>query len=373
MKLFLILPVMAFLYSCSAQASSEAPAAYFVSPSGNDTNSGLMDAPFRSVSHGVGKACYLGVSNVYVAAGNYTPGNGLSNSGAAFVNITTSGYISVSGGWNSSFTAQDGVTVLDAQFTGGVPLMALNQATNAAVEGFTLVNSSGSRGGIVTGREFLNITLSNLTIANGSASDGGGIYLEQGRGLLIADCLITNTDASYQGGGIVLWSVSGASVKAEVRDAWSTIRGGGMAVIHTSDSVISVNIINSGISNAERGGAMFITGTNNGLTLHGCVLTNINAQGNSVLYFSMNNSDNNIKGPSVFTGLIVSNNRLGGTGLDTGIAVDNVTLSNHVLCYNLFLTNTLNNLYNSYLITEIDNINNSFNINALASYSNTVE
>ncbi len=136
--------------------------AWFVSTTGNDANSCASPAsPCQTINGAISKA--VDGDTILVASGTYT------GSGSAAV-VTISKAVTISGGWDASFTAQAGNSVIDGQ--------------------------NARRGVFVGHRGFLE----RFTVHNGFATTGGGISISSE--LYLISSIVTDNTATDAGGGI---------------------------------------------------------------------------------------------------------------------------------------------------------------------------
>lgn len=161
----------------------------YVSPSGHDTNDGLSaQRPMASVMAAVEKAWSNGIATVLVAQGVYT--NRYFNAYC----VRLRGGVTVTGGWDSSFTSRDPAlyeTVLDG--------------ANTVVHVVTCQGVSEPATGI-----------DGFTIKGGNASGyfddektGGGLYLRD-TGAFVRNCRVMANTAEAAGGGIFAYGHSGS-------------------------------------------------------------------------------------------------------------------------------------------------------------------
>jgi len=259
------------IYLVSASASGVGSSAdfsltnspgWFVAGSGNDTNScNLMKAACKTINGALGKAS--AGDTIFVATGTYT---GSLTSGEV-VHIDKS--ISLSGGWDASFTAQSGESTIDGQAARQGILVQNDFPISVVVDHFSIRNGYAISGGGVANSSTL--TLSNSIINhNIGTSDGGGI-VNSGT-LTINNTIISGNTAgnwneygSYGGGGIENYGtviLNNSSVNA------NTLAGGtDGSGIHNMSGTFTIN--NSTISgNTADAGKSGVKAENGALILN---------------------------------------------------------------------------------------------------------
>jgi Zn-dependent metalloprotease len=165
----------------------------YVATTGNDSNTCLLAAlPCSTIAGAIGKA--QSGDTIKVASGTYT------GTGSQVIMIGTSLYIS--GGWDSGFTIQSGVSTIDGQnarqgvFTYGDSTVVVTLERFAIINGF--VDAGGNGGGILNNGNTLN--LNNVTLSNNIAyyGYGGGVY---NLGISnLNNVTLSNNDAGFGGG-----------------------------------------------------------------------------------------------------------------------------------------------------------------------------
>lgn len=175
----------------------------YVAPNGSDSNDCLSaSTPCATI----GRAIYLAVpgGTVYAAIGTYT------DVGEEIARINKD--ISLSGGWNSTFTSLVGRSTVDGQHARhGIVIW---EGDTASIDRFTIQNGWTPRfhnylgGGINNNGG--NLTLTNSQVISNTAGDasygkGGGIYSRLGT-LTIISSTIANNYARSIGGGVYISS-----------------------------------------------------------------------------------------------------------------------------------------------------------------------
>jgi hypothetical protein len=179
-----------------------APATWYVTTTGNDSNScTATGSPCLTINGAIGKAASGDM--IKVATGTYT------NSGTEVVLINKS--ITLSGGWNASFTTQSGMSTIDGQQARRG--LMVNSGVTAIIERFVVQNgnSMGGGGGICNSG---TLTLNNTSIKDNTAttnassngcnasSNGGGIYNTNTGILALNDSTVTGSSVDCSGSGV---------------------------------------------------------------------------------------------------------------------------------------------------------------------------
>ena len=218
-----------------------ADTAWFVAATGNDSNScNSPDSPCLTINSAIGKA--TNGEKIEVAAGIYA------SSSIAVVEINKN--ITLSGGWNETFSAQNGSSVIDGQNYGAG--FSINYPYGSSPLVVTLDNFVIQNSGTGIGLSYNPIvTLNKITISgNGLGSDGGGIYMTSGT-LTINNSTITNNKAGTSGGGIYKGSGSLTILNSTIANNSSSSGGGisnppnGSGPIIMRNSILANNIANT--------------------------------------------------------------------------------------------------------------------------------
>ena len=112
--------------------------AWYVSPSGNDTNGCMTPAtPCATINGALNKPGFVAGDTILVATGLYT--------GAGTEVVLFNKDAILSGGWNAAFTTQSGASTIDGQ--GARRGMTVDFGRTAVVERFTVQNGNGGSSG----------------------------------------------------------------------------------------------------------------------------------------------------------------------------------------------------------------------------------
>ena len=168
----------------------------YVSPDGNDGNSGLStDSALRTITTAIIRIAPTGLNprTIFLSDGTYSP----STNGESYP-LNWKSYLSLAG-------AAEELTILDAENQGGV-IYCIDD-TDFMIEDLTLRNGSADLGGALY-CESSNPILMNVTIEGNSATEsGGGIYSSSST-IGLTNVTIKDNSATLSGGGIYLFTDS---------------------------------------------------------------------------------------------------------------------------------------------------------------------
>jgi len=163
-------------------------AGWFVSPDGSDSNNCKFPiTPCRHISHVLGKI--KAGETVFAAGGTYTE--------PIETGLTIDKDVVLSGGWNSAFTIQEGLSIIDGK--GVRPGVAIIDGITVKIEEFSIQRGYGYEySGIINSGD---LTIDRCAIQyNRTDLDGGGI-VNKGN-LVITNSTISRNQATFEGGGI---------------------------------------------------------------------------------------------------------------------------------------------------------------------------
>jgi uncharacterized repeat protein (TIGR01451 family) len=242
-KLQLVIAALGFAavtISISLFKSVIAAGPWYVAPGGNDSNSCLIPGEACATINGaIGKAS--SGDTIYVATGTYT-----SNSVDEVVLINMG--VTLSGGWNTGFIAQDGMSIIDGQgVRRGITVSGLVAVT---LERFTIQNGydDAHQGGggirnnngnlIVSGSQIIN----NLTSKSFYDTYGGGIF--NGGTLYLTDSTVSGNVADSSGGGIYnsgTLTINNSSISGNTAGPESLYANTGGGGIYNSSGTLVLN------------------------------------------------------------------------------------------------------------------------------------
>lgn len=241
--------------------SAHAAGPWYVIPTGDDNNDCLSPGTACATINGaLGKASAGDVINI--AVGTYT--------GTGFEVVFVDKSVTLAGGWDVSFTAQSGMSILDGQgqrrgissLTSNVTIFADHFTIQ---NGFTVVNGGGI--GI---SNFGSLILSNSLVTNNTANSGGGIAFAGS--LTLNDSTVRDNIASNGGGGI--WNLNGnLTLNNSTISGNTTGEGGGGIKDSGFMTILNNSTVSENLASGNGGGINY--GSNN------LILNNSSVGGNS--------------------------------------------------------------------------------------------
>jgi hypothetical protein len=166
---------------------------WYVATTGDDENS-CSDpiSPCLTINGAIGKA--TSGDEIRIATGTYTSAN--------FTVVQIDRDVILSGGWDTTFTIQNGTATVDGQNARlGIYVNQPNPLVNVVLERFIIENGKGGSdgGGVYNGGD---LTIIDSIVRNNSAApgigSGGGIF--NSRNLTLINTTVSNNSASYGGG-----------------------------------------------------------------------------------------------------------------------------------------------------------------------------
>lgn len=223
----------------------------YVSPTGNNANSGLnANEPLLTIQYALSQiyADSLNECTIYLAPGVYSP-----QSNGEFFPIDLLDHISLCG------TSEE-VTILDANSTGSV-IRFLQQENAGTISDLTIRNGSAHSGGGIH-CVYSNPFLENITIANNSVSSyGSGIYCSHSNPILenvtISDNIASSDTLYISGAGMYCYDSNPILDSCTIINNYAS-NGGGIYCIF-SDPVITNTSITNNSASSYGGGLSFVT------------------------------------------------------------------------------------------------------------------
>ncbi len=205
---------------------ADAAGLWYVTPGGSDSNSCESEStPCATINGAISKASPADI--IYVATGTYT--------GTASQIVLIDKDITLSGGWDETFTNQESVSIIDGENSRRGIL--LNSDVTSFIDHFSIQNGSASGGGGI----FTNgsLTLNNCSVISNTVSgEGGGVFIQFGGSLTLYESSVGNNKAN-SGGGIF--------------SAWGTL--------HINNSTLYNNFANGGGGINNLGGTVSLNST----------------------------------------------------------------------------------------------------------------
>jgi predicted outer membrane repeat protein len=232
-----------------------------VSPSGPGPDCYSPATACSSVSQALPKADPFGFSGlILIQGGTYT---------TPAININQN--VTISGGWDATFTSQTSETILDGNNANRILTIG---GVIVTLEELIFRHGSSSQGGAI----FTSATLTvrdSVFSENKATNFGGAIYQPNGT-LTITNSIIDNNEAVQRGGGLEIEAGSLSITNSTISNNQAVQRGGGLEI-----EAGSLSITNSTISNnyaGQQGAGIYISGGTasiNNSTIHQNFVTNL--------------------------------------------------------------------------------------------------
>lgn len=225
---------------------------------GSDVANGqTVGTAVRTIQVGISNALFNGWTDIYVGQGLYTPGSGLNAVGLGRGVIVTNNNMRLRGGWDVSFSAQSGTTLLDGTST-LTNVIWVSNAANIMIDNFTVIrgNALGARpwGGGLYLSAVTNGLFTNLIVLSNSALIGGGVFLQNAAGNRLSMQIVSNTTTTF-GGGLCCYSVMSNTISGIINKNFASgaAVGGGLYLQYSSANLIAADI-RSNVSSSDGGG-----------------------------------------------------------------------------------------------------------------------
>ncbi|MFZ5902859.1 MAG: M4 family metallopeptidase [Chloroflexota bacterium] len=233
--------------------TAQAGVTRYVSPTGSDdggNNTCTNPAtPCLTIQRAVNASSTIDSDTIKVATGTYTfagSGNPTPN-----VVIITGKHITLSGGWDSGFGMQTGVSIIDGENTSqGIEGNASGKSIT--IERFVIQNCrTWDKGSGIYNNES-TLTINNSTISNNSAGrQGGGIY-NNGGTLSINNSSISNNTAG-EGGGVFTRNGYVTITNSTISENKAG-NGGGINFAYPSVTILNSTIVYNESDGGDGGG-----------------------------------------------------------------------------------------------------------------------
>lgn len=233
----------------------------YVAPGGDDNGPGTAALPMASIQKAVERAAAVGISNVYVKQGSYTPGAGLNAAGSTSGVEIRADRIQLIGGWNNDYSAQSGKSILDGQWQ-VKHVIYMSLLANVKIDGFQIVHGKADgaaphyAGGGIFMHSTVHCVVTNSSVASNSCSlDGGGILLNGSTSVYLSvECF---SNFANNGAGIFTSGSYDTTIKGFVFNNKAVTYGGGIYV-NSANTVINSIVTNN---RAIHGGGLMVSGS----------------------------------------------------------------------------------------------------------------
>ena len=268
-------PIENFTFDILHGLQDQINADLYVSPEGNNTNSGLtIDDPLQTIQYACSiiLADELNPYTIYLLEGTYSPSiNG------EFFPVNLPEYVSLTGD-------DEDTVILDAEGSTGV--IRLHNAENVTISDLTISNGYAKNGGGVY-CDFSSLRIENVTITGNLALDnGGGIYYQNNSNPSLENVTIMGNSALDNGGGIFCLNNSVASFEnVTIMDNSAGICGGRICCHYSSPSLENVTISDN---SADHGGGIYLLSSSS--SLENVTITNNSAVDSGGSIYCSNNS-----------------------------------------------------------------------------------
>src|SRR5258707_3662622 len=306
-KLFCLFIVLTFVLGLAIETKPQAVRAagpWYVSTTGNDDNDCLSPTTqCATINEPLKRPNFVAGDIILVAIGTYT------GTGSEVVLIDKD--VTLSGGWDETFTSQTGMSTIDGQntrrgiYNAGVPNMNYVYITMSY---FHIMNGNGSINGGYGGGIFNQsgmLTFNNSKVSGNSALDlGGGIFNANSGTMMLTNITVNGNSAGLSGAGIANFGTLTLN-NSTISDNSMIGNGNNGGGITNEGTLTLTNSTVSG-NKANYGGGIANSGT---LTLN-----NSTVNGNTGIYSGGSSSGIGIYSPGGITTLnntIVSNNTAG--------------------------------------------------------------
>ncbi len=303
-RLFFVLTFVLGLAIVSTPQAVRAAGPWYVSTTGNDDNDCLSPTTqCATINEPLKRPNFVAGDIILVAIGTYT------GTGSEVVLIDKD--VTLSGGWDETFTSQTGMSTIDGQntrrgiYNAGVPNMNYVYITMSY---FHIMNGNGSINGGYGGGIFNQsgmLTFNNSKVSGNSALDlGGGIFNANSGTMMLTNITVNGNSAGLSGAGIANFGTLTLN-NSTISDNSMIGNGNNGGGITNEGTLTLTNSTVSG-NKANYGGGIANSGT---LTLN-----NSTVSGNTGIYSGGSFSGGGIYSPGGITTLnntIVSNNTAG--------------------------------------------------------------
>lgn len=223
--------------------SSYAASLWYVAPGGNDNNDcASPGTPCATINPVFWKPTFTSGDTVLVAKGIYT--------GTGNEVVYVPGDVTLSGGWESDFSVQNGISTIDGEGVRiGLSIDSYMVNTEVKMERFAIRNCFGAgidKNGI-------------LIMTDCVIHDNNGNGIENAGPLTLTNCTVRDNITKDDGGGIYQSFGVLELINSTVKDNEAGRYGGGIAKLNDWDELIITNSTISNNSAGVSGGGIFIS------------------------------------------------------------------------------------------------------------------
>ncbi|HET9906171.1 MAG TPA: choice-of-anchor Q domain-containing protein, partial [Anaerolineales bacterium] len=214
---------------------------WYVATTGNDANScSTTGSPCGTINGAIGKAA--NGDTIKVATGTYL------GTGAQVVLINKS--ITLSGGWNAGFSAQNGMSTINGQ--GERWGVAINSGVSAIIERSVVQNGKNSiGGGIYNAGGTLSLNNSTISGNHATGGGGGGIFNNPGGQVTLNNSTVSSNNGTgiynnglpWDNGTTTALTLNNSTVSS---NNGTGIYNGGLGIIALNSSTVSNNTTAAG-------------------------------------------------------------------------------------------------------------------------------
>ncbi len=286
-------------------------ATYYVSPTGNDSNSGsALTSPYATIQHAIDKS--VTGDTILIVAATYT-GSGNKNLNFGGKDLTLQTYPSSAGATT---------VTLDLQNNGRAFLFQTNETSASVIDSFNVINgyepytsggaayiksssptftnctfdsNSAFAAGAVYIYSYATPTFTNCVFSNNTGKVGGAIYTDYLTLASFTKCKFTGNTGRY-GGGVYSYCSSDSYTGCTFDS--NTAELGGALYTTSSASLTFTNCTLTNNTASDRGGASF-TGYTGIITLYNCVVANNSASNNGGAFYNSASSASNLYNSTV--------------------------------------------------------------------------
>jgi len=228
---------------------------WYVSNNGNDVNNCYSPQfPCKTIQSTI-ERLPTSTQVINVASGTYT-----STTDSV---VTIRRYITINGGWNSDFSSQDGLTIIDGEgvrrgiqigdIVSNGDITATAYISNFEIKNckapFSSITEFNNKGGGILISRNSSLTISNSSIHDNKGETGAGIYLVTSGRLNLRNSTIGQNQASNSGGGIAGADYCDISARNVTIAKNKALVGGGINIkncdVEFWNSLIGENIADS--------------------------------------------------------------------------------------------------------------------------------